>query len=96
MPLIDLDKEMDDVEKVDGTITQPETFWQLKIPPTLLLTLRSWNLGRFCPKNPIPLLKKCTSEIDHRTFIVQRRKIGIRIQVQFGLHRFLVQGFHQN
>jgi hypothetical protein len=26
MPLINMDKEMDDVEKVDGTITQPKTW----------------------------------------------------------------------
>jgi len=65
MPLINLDKEMDNVEKVDGMITQSETSWQSKILPTLLSTLRSWKLGWFRPKNPIPLSRKCTLELDH-------------------------------
>jgi hypothetical protein len=37
--MINLDEEMDDVEKVNGTSTQLEISQQPKIPPMFLLTL---------------------------------------------------------
>jgi hypothetical protein len=36
---IDLDKEMEDVEEIDGTSTQLENSWQPNILPILLPTL---------------------------------------------------------
>jgi hypothetical protein len=39
--MINLDKEMDNVEEINGTSTQLETSQQLKIPPMFLLTLWS-------------------------------------------------------
>jgi hypothetical protein len=50
---IELDEEMEDVEKIGGTSTQPKTSRQPKISPTLLPTLRSWNLGQPHPWNLI-------------------------------------------
>jgi hypothetical protein len=43
---IDFDENMEDVEEIDGMNIQLETSRQLKISPTLLLALRSWNLGQ--------------------------------------------------
>ncbi len=57
---IDIDKEMEDMEEIGGMNTQLETSKQLEISPTLLLMLKSWNLGQLCPKNPILLLSKGT------------------------------------
>jgi hypothetical protein len=51
--LIDLDKEINDIEEVDGMNTQLETSRQPKIPPTLMSTLQSWNLGQLYFRNPI-------------------------------------------
>lgn len=39
--------------------TQPKTSRQSKISFTLLQVLKSWNLGRLCPQNPIPSPRKC-------------------------------------
>jgi hypothetical protein len=53
LTLIDLDKEINGVEQVDGMNTQLETSRQPKIPPTLMLALKSWNLGQLYIRNPI-------------------------------------------
>jgi hypothetical protein len=50
---------MEDVEEISGTSTQLETSRQLEISPTLLLTLRSWNLGQLHLWNPILSPRKC-------------------------------------
>jgi hypothetical protein len=55
---IDIDEDMEDVKEIDGTSIQLETSRQLKISPTLLLALKSWNLGQLQPQNPILLLGK--------------------------------------
>jgi hypothetical protein len=57
---IDLDKEMEDVEEVGGTSTQPKSSQRLDILPTLLSMLKSWNLGRLCFRNPIMSPRKHT------------------------------------
>jgi hypothetical protein len=44
---------MEDIEKINGMNTQLKTSRQLKFSPTLLLTLKSWNLGQLCPQNLI-------------------------------------------
>ncbi len=46
---IDFNEEMEDVEEIGGMNIQLETSRQLEILPTLLPTLRSWNLGQLCP-----------------------------------------------
>jgi hypothetical protein len=42
--LIDLDKEINDIEEVDSMNIQLETSRQSKIPPTFITALQSWNL----------------------------------------------------
>jgi hypothetical protein len=49
---------MEDVKEIGEMSTQPETSRKLKISPTLLLVLISWNLDRPCPCNLIPSLRK--------------------------------------
>jgi hypothetical protein len=44
-PPIDLDTEMEDIEEINEIKTQRKTLRQLEISPTMLLALRSWNLG---------------------------------------------------
>jgi hypothetical protein len=42
---IELNEEMEDIEEASGMTTQPENSRKLEISLTLLLVLKSWNLG---------------------------------------------------
>lgn len=66
---------MEDVDEIVGTNTQLKTLKQLEILPTLLSTLRSWNLDQLCPPNPIPSLGECTS-VDRSLEAPNLRKKG--------------------
>jgi hypothetical protein len=55
---IDLDEEMEDVEKIGGTNTQLENSQQPNILSILLPTLQPWNLGRLHRRNPMLSLRK--------------------------------------
>jgi hypothetical protein len=80
LTLIDLDKEINDIEEVDGMNTQLETSQQPKIPPTLMSVCNLGIWGNFILEIPYYHRESAHQQIDHRTHPLQRKKQDMKFQ----------------
>jgi hypothetical protein len=79
---IELNKEMEDIKEIIGMNTQLETSRQLEISPTLLLALRSWNLGMASSRKSYTIAREVHSQwSDHWNCQVHERKAKCGVQV---------------